>query len=526
MRRIRTPEASCKALSIYWGNKEVLVGRVLIPLFALALATPAQQKPAQAKRAEAGNQLDASEAMFDVMTAINVAGFDQGTECVEKTSPLRAQIRNYFRAQKLNSVEPLERFLREHRPDKKADELTQYVSYALSIHPPPDFSYRYPVEALPPDVAALDGFTPLLVAFYREARLDELWKRVQPAYEQALGQLQPGVARAVLQVNAYLRNDTAGYLGRRFVVYLDLLGAPNQVQIRNYGDDFYVVVTPASPDPADLPIEEIRHAYLLYLIDPLSLKYSSIVKSKHAVGDYALGSPILEQQYKSDFILLTTVCMVKAIEARIDKNPALIEQALREGYVLTPALAELLAVYESQETAMRLFFPELIKGIDMAREEKRLDHIDFYEQPPARRVRRITCEAAPPAPTGVAKTLEEAEQAYLRRDLPQAKQGYLAALQQTADPSLHAKAYYGLARIAVLERDPELGDRLFRKVLELQPDPATRSWSLLYLARLADSQSDREQAQEFYKQALAVEGAPDTVRQAAEKGLKEAFTKK
>jgi hypothetical protein len=62
--------------------------------------------------------------------------------------------------------------------------------------------------------------------------------------------------------------------------------------------------------------------------------------------------------------------------------------------------------------------------------------------------------------------------------------------------------------------------------LELGPDASTKSWSLLYLARLADSQGDREQAQEHYKAALAVEGAPDSVRQAAEKGLKEAFSKK
>jgi tetratricopeptide (TPR) repeat protein len=92
--------------------------------------------------------------------------------------------------------------------------------------------------------------------------------------------------------------------------------------------------------------------------------------------------------------------------------------------------------------------------------------------------------------------------------------------------TVHAKAYYGLARIAILQRDPEVGDRLFRKVLELEPDAYTKSWSLLYLARLADSQGDREQAVEHYKAAIAVEGAPDSVRKAADKGLKEAFDKK
>ena len=78
----------------------------------------------------------------------------------------------------------------------------------------------------------------------------------------------------------------------------------------------------------------------------------------------------------------------------------------------------------------------------------------------------------------------------------------------------------------VLERDPETADRLFRQVLELEPDPSTKSWSFLYLARLADSQGDRDDAAANYRAALAVQGLPDTVKQAAEKGLREAFIKK
>jgi tetratricopeptide (TPR) repeat protein len=498
------------------------VRRVLILVILTAFATCAQtpDKPF-AKRTPPQGQLDSSEALFTVMAAINAAGFDQGANS-PSNSELRAQVRNYLKAQDLKSVNKLEVFLREHRPNQASAELTQYVSYALSINGPPDFSYHYPADSLPPDVVDLQGLTPLLVEFYREAHLDDLWKRVQPAYDQAIGRFQAPIAHAVLQANAYLRNDTAGYLGRRFQIYVDLLGAPNQVQMRNYADDFYVVVTPAE----EVPVEEIRHAYLHYMLDPLGLKFASVVRSKHAVGDYALGSPILEQQYKNDFVLLTTESLIKAVESRIDHKPARIDEALREGFVLAPALSEQLAVYEQQETAMRLYFPDLIKGIDMAREEKRLDHIDFYEQAPALRARTVTRQDKPPELAGVAKTLDDAEKAYSGRDLARAKDGYLQVLKQTGELTAHAKAYYGLARIAVLERDPELGDRLFRKVLELQPDPVTKSWSLLYLGRLADSQGDREQAQENYKAALAVAGAPDSVRQAAEKGLKEAFTKK
>src|SRR5262249_55620593 len=265
-------------------------------------------------------------------------------------------------------------------------------SFGLVINGPPDFSFRYELTALPPDVVALDGFQPLLIQFYREAKLEDLWKRLQPAFEEALAQYTAPVSRAVLQANAYLRNQASGFLGRRFQVYVDLMGAPNQVQTRSYVDDYFVVVTPA----AELPIEEIRHMYLHYLLDPLPLKYSEIVKTKRGLGDYAQGSPILEDQYKSDFTLLTTECLIKAVESRIDRKPAAVELALREGFVITPAFAEALETYERQEQAMRLYFPELVQSIDLKREAKRLDHIDFASERAPRRARTVTREVAPP----------------------------------------------------------------------------------------------------------------------------------
>jgi len=192
--------------------------------------------------------------------------------------------------------------------------------------------------------------------------------------------------------------------------------------------------------------------------------------------------------------------------------------------VLTPALAEQLALYEKQEVALRLYFPNLIAGLDFKREEQRLEKVEFASARPTRAIRAAPVQKSPEL-TGAAKTLAGAEQAYTDRDLERAKQAYLRVVEETGEKPMHAKAYYGLARIAVLQRDPETGDRLFRKVLELEPDAETKAWSFLYLGRLADSQGERDQAVENYKGALAVEGVPDPVRQAAQKGLEDAFKK-
>ena len=485
---------------------------------------PQQSAPGQGRAGQVQatqGQLDASPTIFAVMVALNASGFDTDKDS-STNSPLRRQIRDHFAAQSYESLDALRRFIRDHRQKDPGADLGQYISYALSVGDPPRFEYRYDASSLPPDVERLDGLTPLLAAFYGDAHLFDLWKQSQPFYDQAIAQLHDPVALGVLQANLYLRNSTSGFLGRRFQIYVDLFGPPNQVQTRSYLDDYFVVVTPAT----DPPVEAIRHSYLHYLLDPVPMKFSKAVEEKRGLADYALGSSILEDQYKSDFILLTTECLIKAVESRIDRKPAEVEQALREGFVLAPAMAEQLVEYEKQEASLRLYFPELIGAIDLAREEQRLDHIDFASERASRRVRAVTREVAPPELTGAAKTLADAEKAYGAHDLPRSRELFLRVLKETEQKSIHAKAYYGLARITVLERDPETGDRLFRKVLELDPDPETKAWSLLYLGRLADSQNLHDEAVDDYKAALAVEGAPETVRKAAEQGLKEAFVKK
>jgi tetratricopeptide (TPR) repeat protein len=467
------------------------------------------------------NQLDSSESVFAVMLALNASGYNTDADS-PTNSPLRRQIHDYFVTQRLDSLEELRRYIHAMRLKDPYADLNQYVSYALSVNGPPNFDYRYSISALAPDVARLDGLTPLLAAFYREAHLSEFWKRMQPAYNQAIEQLHEPVAQAVLQANGYMRNASSGYLGRNFQIYVDLLGPPNQVIARSYVDDYFVVVTPAQDPPADA----IRHSYLHYLSDPLPLKFSKGLEEKRALIDYAQGSPILADEYKSDFVLLTTECFIKAIESRIDRKPALVDQALREGFVLTPAIADQLIEYEKQEATMRLYFPELIEGIDLRREAQRLEHIDFASVRAPRNLRTVTREIAPPPLTGMDKMLADAEKAYTDRDLPRARGLFAEVLKQSEQNPAHAKAYYGLARISVLERDPEMGDRLFRKVLEMAPDPETRAWSLLYLGKLADSQRLHEEAVEHYTAVLAIKEAPDSVRKQAEQGLKEAFVKK
>ncbi len=489
--------------------------------FAGAVVVPVLLLFAFPCRADQG-QLDGSPSLFAVMAAMHAAGYDPEYAAVPN-SALSQQIRQHLAQRNIPSAAALKEFFKSHGDGNWSTDVSRYVSFALSVDGPPDFKYHFQPAEIPPDVRPLEGFEQLMATFYAEADLATLWGRVQPAYDKAIESYQAPVTQAVLEANAYLRNPTSGYLGRRFQIYLDLLGPANQVHTRSYRDDYFVVVTPSS----EPQIDEIRHAYFHYLLDPLSLKYGTAIHRVRGLIDYAQGAPALDTAYKDDISLLMTESLIKAIEARLTPGgpPAqekVVKQALAEGFVAAPALYELLAKYEKQDRAMRLYYPDMMDGIDLRNEARRLDHIDFASERASKKI------APPPKPEPSAgeKALDQAETLYEGRNLDEAREAYLRVLQTEGAKEQHGKAYYGLARIAARQRDPELAEQLFRKALDSGVDPETQSWSLIYLGRLADAQGQRERAIEQYKAALGVQGASEKAHEVAQQGLRESFKAK
>ena len=483
---------------------------------ALLQAQPRQQPQYQ----QTQGQLAANEVLFTVMAAINAAGYNADLDSTAN-SPVRKRVRDALAGKHLASLDPLKKFLADHHQDNPEAELNQYVSFALSVDSPPDFQFWLPPQEIPPDVRKLEGLNELIAAFYKEADIHSLWEQARPDFEQAITAYHGGVTQAVLECNAYLRNATSGFRGRRFQIYVDLLAPPNQVQTRSYKDSYFVVITP-SPEPQ---IDRVRHAYLHYLLDPLSLRYFDQWERDKSLAEYAQPAPALDEAYKNDFMLLATECVIKAVESRLahgaQAKQDLVNQDLSQGFVLTAALTDGLELYEQQPESLRLYFPDLLGQIDVNREERRLQSVRFAKTAPVREI-EVPPPAAPPL-SAAAKTLAAAEDLYANRKLPQAQEQYRKVLQQAAENPVHARAYYGLARIAALDRDPELAEKLFQKTLEMSPDDDTKSWTYLYLGRLSDAAGERDEAEKNYRAALAVHGAPDQVRTAAEKGLAQPF---
>jgi tetratricopeptide (TPR) repeat protein len=455
------------------------------------------------------------------MAAINAVGYSAGLSS-SYNPPLRNQVRAEILRKNPSSLAPLKSFFEQHRKRTDAEELSQYISFALSVNGPPDFRFATRDVDVPRDAFALRDFASLLARFYREAGIADLWTRSQSAIDPYIALYHEPVSNAVLQVNAYLRQPPTGIKGRRFQIFVELLAEPGQVQARSYGYDYTIVVTPS----AEPRVFEIRHAYLEYLLDPLATQERDTLERKKPLLDYALQAAALDQSFREDFLLLTTESLVKVVEARLDRQPAGPRQALLQGFVLAPFFAEQLPIYEKQEVAMAYYYSDMVKAIDMRKEINRLGKVDFDGAPPAP-VPVRTPAPPPPSPlplTGAAKTLADADQVYADRgpdpaNLEKAKSLYLEVLQQTADQPIHAAAYYGLAKVAALQNDPDAAERLFQKTLECDPAPQIKAWTLVFLGRLSLAQGDREQAARNFQEALKVDGASDAARQAASDGL-------
>jgi tetratricopeptide (TPR) repeat protein len=85
--------------------------------------------------------------------------------------------------------------------------------------------------------------------------------------------------------------------------------------------------------------------------------------------------------------------------------------------------------------------------------------------------------------------------------------------------TMHAAAFYGLARIAALQKDPESAQRLFLKTMELEPEAPIKAWTLVYLGKLSLASSEREEAVKYLQEALKVEGASKACIEEANRSL-------
>ena len=465
--------------------------------------------------------LESSETLFTVLTAINTCGYDQE---LNASDPLRMQIRSEVAkavqdtpgAQ--DAIAPLCAFYREHQATDPSRDLAPYVSLALYLGEAPTFTPKAKQAELPPDAVAVAGIVPFLQPFYEKVGLHAIWERHRERYNELTQIYHDPLAKMTFDTEIYLKLPSSGYLGRQFTVYLDAMGAPGQTNARNYGSDYYIVFSPSTSTA--IKMQQIRHTYLHYLLDPLALKSGASFKRLEPLLDEVKSAP-MDEVFKEHISLLVTECLVRAIETRTmgsktpasEKEKVLIEADV-EGYVLTRYFYDALGKFEKDPVGMRTAYPDLLGAIDVGKEMKRASQLEFAG------------EAAPEL-LHLARPRDEhllltAERRLLSGDSETAQKLAQQALdQEEGDPG---RALFILAQVATANRDMEGARTYFERALQMAREPKVIAWSHIYLGRIFDLKENRDAAVDQYRAALnSPGGALPEVKVAAQRGLEQPY---
>jgi len=524
------------------------------PSVELSTSNPAlRPRAAQIEEGGAAVTLETSEPLFDIGAALNACGYDAD---LDKSAPVRAEVRADMNAalaasaDARNSRDALCAYVALHHLNDAGLNVGQYVSLALYLSPPPSLTPNVDETELPPQATQVVNVLPLLRNFAADVDLHFIWIHHRPEYEALQARVHDPMVHAILSTNIYLHQPVSSYDGRRFLVLLEPMLSPNLTNARIYGTDYIIVMSPDNSTGVPVPMDQIRHIYLHYVVEPMVYSRGQAMERIQPMLRGVQDAP-LEFFYKSDVVALMTECLIKAIEARMyliaapppakpkskervdieqyaakkdlyDSETAAERQKLvdvdeTQGWTLTGYFYQALGAMQRNGDGLRDEIAPMIYGMDVDHERRHAEEIIFAK----------TVPADPLRPNQTPHKIAGMELAEL--DLMQGRSDEAADIAEKtlADPKGdHGRARYVLARIDLMQGDPEKAKEGFEQTLTLSKDPRTMAWSHIYLGRLYDTQQvpDREKAVAEYQAALTVrDSLPDT-KKAAESGIAKPFT--
>ena len=488
--------------------------------------------------------------MFDLAVTLNVCGYDAD---LANSSPVRLKVREEINEELAaspaarDSRDALCGYVREHTLTDNALNLAQYISLALYLTPPPELTPTVDETELPPDSTQVVNILPLLRTFSQDVHLHAIWIKHRPDYEELVNRIHDPLTKMILDTNIYLRLPVSSYDGRRFLVLLEPMLSPAVTNARIYTNDYIVVTSPAGDPPGAVRMDQIRHTYLHYEVEPLVYARAAAMDRLLPLLKPVQDAP-LDFTYKSDIVALLTECLIKAVEARTmdvgiakPKRPDAVKQRadieqyeaemtaydrqaeavrrktvdleMHQGWVLVEYFYDKLGEMEKESISLKENIGEMVYGMDVERERHHDEQIVFLPEGTHDVVRR-----APRQISG----LDLAETKLLKGDLDGASALAKSALDDPKGD--HAQAHYVMARVNLMQSDPDAAIEDFEQTLQLSKDPRTLAWSHIYLGRLYDVIPDRQKALAEYQAALTVRDSRPDTKAAAEKGLKQPFT--
>ena len=277
--------------------------------------------PPRIAQPEAGGSaitLETSEPLFYIAVALNTCGYDAD---LAASSPVRRKIREEINAEVAASAaartsrDALCTYVREHTLADRSLNLAQYISLALYLSPPPELTPTVDETELPPDSTQVVNILPLLRTFAEDIHLNAIWVEHRPEYEDLTARVHDPLTKMILNTNIYLRLPVSSYDGRRFLVLLEPMLAPSATNARIYSNDYIVVASPAGDPLGAVHMDDIRHIYLHYEIEPLVYARAQAMERLQPLLKAVQDAP-LDYTYKTEIVPLITECLIKAIETQ------------------------------------------------------------------------------------------------------------------------------------------------------------------------------------------------------------------
>ncbi len=497
--------------------------------------------------------LVSSEPVFVMAAALNACGYSEG---LDDSAPVRKRIREEMDLALSKSEDARTKrdklclYIAQHRMTGTDRDIAQYISLALYLSPPPALELTADLTEMPPDSTQVADVLSLLREFSTAVDLHGIWLTVHRIYDQEADQIHDPLSNMIVATNLYLKMPAATYTGSRFVVVIEPLLSPRMVNARIYGPEYVVVVSP-TPGGA-IPMNDVRHTYLDYMIEPLLVERTVALHRMAPILKVIDDAP-LAYRYRSDTVALTVECLIKAIEARTmdtgipeykipadaDRSQmqhymrllqeyqqkveavrvAAVQHDMSQGFVLTQYYYDQMLQFEKDPASLSDTIGEMVYSMDVDQQVHRTRDIEFDKVADA----DLLMRSEPRKLTGLDLAEAQLASGDVATASAMARQALAVASDSPDANATRARAYFILARADIFTGHPEQAIDEFQKTVATSKSARDISWSHIYLGRMLDLNCERDQAVAEYQQAMQTRDGQQDTRLAAERGLKQAY---
>ena len=148
--------------------------------------------------------LTPSEPLFLMAAALNACGYDEG---LNDSAPVRKRVRDEVIAALAKSEDAREKrdkiclYIAQHRITGSEKDISQYISLALYLTPPPELETSVDLAEMPPDSTQVAEILPLLRDFVAAVDLHGIWLSVRLIYDEETNRLHEPLTQMITSDN-------------------------------------------------------------------------------------------------------------------------------------------------------------------------------------------------------------------------------------------------------------------------------------------------------------------------------------